>query len=86
MVTVAQILAVARYCGLDEMETSTKIVREECRRLNCMDQNINKYLSALEGITYAGPRDQKVLKVRPAAIESFATTINQVLGEPPVKG
>lgn len=82
MVAVAQILPVARHYGLDENETSTRVVREECDRLKCLDaKNINTYLGDLDGITYAGPRDNKVLKVRPAGVTAFVTTVDNLLGE-----
>jgi hypothetical protein len=79
--TVAQVLPVARHYGLDENETSTRVVREECARLKCLDEkNINLYLSNLDGIIYTGPRDAKVLRVRPAGVEVFERRLNELTG------
>jgi hypothetical protein len=86
MVAVAQVLPVLRRYGLDEDETSTTIVRDECKRLKCLDdKNINSYLaSGLEGILYTGPSTNRRLRVRPPGVRAFATIVAQVLGETPV--
>lgn len=83
MVTVSQLVPVARQYGLDEKDTPTRAVRDECARLKCLDEkNINTYFSNLVGITYAGPRNAKVLKVRPNGVEEFSRVIERLVGEP----
>jgi hypothetical protein len=83
MVTVAQLISMARLYGLDEVETSTGVVREECSRLKCLDTaNLNAYLSNVDGLTYFGSRSDRRLKVRAGGAEVFAKTVDRVLQEP----
>lgn len=83
MVTVAQLISMARLYGLDEVETSTGVVREECSRLKCLDSaNLNAYLSNVECLTYFGSRNDRRLKVRAGGTEVFAKTVDRVLQEP----
>ncbi|HVS69288.1 MAG TPA: hypothetical protein VHE56_12100 [Mycobacteriales bacterium] len=78
---VAQLLPVARHYGLDEIETSTRVVREECSRLKCLDdKNINLYLGKLTGIVYTGSRDAKVLRVRPPGVVEFERRVRELTG------
>lgn len=84
MTTVAQVIPVLRQYGLDEDETSTKVIRHECARLKCLDEkNVNTYLSRLEGVTYTGPATDKKLKVRAAGIQAFTRIVDQLLSQGP---
>jgi hypothetical protein len=80
MSTVAQVVPVLRLYGLNEAETSTKVIREECDRLKCLDEkNINTYLASLDGVTYLGPSTDKKLKVRPAGVTAFTRIVTRLL-------
>ena len=80
IVTVAQLIPVARQYGLGESETSTKVVRAECNRLHCLDdKNFNTYVGKLDGITYAGPSGDKKLKVRPPAVTAFERIVGELI-------
>lgn len=79
MVTVAQALPVLRHYGLDEPETSTRVIRAECARLKILDEkNINSYLATLDGVTYVGSGRDRRLRVRPAGVRAFTQVIDRL--------
>jgi hypothetical protein len=81
LLAVTLLLVGARYFGLDEAATSTKVVREECNRLKCFDrQNFNAYLGSLSSITYGGSVSDKRLTMRTQGITDFVQLVERLTG------
>jgi hypothetical protein len=78
--TVAQLVVVARQCGLGEVETLMTVVRTECDRLRCLETNTSKYLRDLDGILTTGPPADRRLRVRAGGVEAFRRAVDSVLG------
>lgn len=81
---IAQILAIARDCGLDEPETPFELIRAEVSRLKCYDNaNFSSQLSALTNVGYilSGSGRSRKLRPKPAGISAFGVLVTKLLGE-----
>lgn len=81
---IAQILAVVRYCGLDEPETPYELIRAEVMRLKCYDSaNFSAQLSGLSNVGYitSGSGRNRKLRPKPASLKAFAVLVSKLAGE-----
>ncbi|MFF0341247.1 hypothetical protein [Kribbella sp. NPDC004875] len=73
MLTVAQLLVVARMCGFGESEVRVNVISTACTALRCWDgNNFSSYASKLPGFQFiSGPNGTSRMRVRTAGEQSF---------------
>jgi len=78
---IAQVIAVTRVVALHEQQgVSLEAIRAECERLHTFDvKNFSTQVKKVDGLVMTGSGKNTLLKVKPAAISSFADTVTSIL-------
>jgi len=78
---IAQILTIVRGFGLDEVETSLELVRDEAQRLKCYDSsNFSAHVRALDGYLVTGSGTNRRIRAKSGGINGFPAFVDDILG------